>query len=176
MNLALYTFGIFIKPSEHADNDGFHRRNDPVLAEVDTTPGLIARSGYDDEPGPECWGEQVYPRFYQERGDGWSPSTLSVWRDLESLMAFTYSGLHVEALRHGRQWFEKPQWPPLVCWWVKESHTPTWAEAIVRHEHLHDHGASPYAFNFKTPFDDDGGKMEIDRQRVKSIINHPAAG
>ena len=68
--------------------------------------------------GPQSWGEQVYPRFYVERGDGWSPSTLSLWRDLTALMAFSYSGIHAEAMRHGREWFVKPTWPGYVLWWV----------------------------------------------------------
>ena len=48
---------------------------------------------------------QVYPRFYVENGDGRWSSTLSLWVDIESLMAFTYSGIHAEALRHASDWF-----------------------------------------------------------------------
>ena len=77
--LALYTFGIFKKPSDATANDGFHLRNDPILELVDRSPGMIARSGYEGDPGPASWGKQVYPRFYVEQGDGYSPSTLSVW-------------------------------------------------------------------------------------------------
>ena len=150
---ALYTFGIFLQPSEHVDNDGFHARNDPILMAVERAAGFIARSGYADEPGPDCWGTQVYPRFYNERGDGWSPSTLSLWTDLASIKAFTYRGLHAEALAHGRQWFRKPEWPPYVIWWVDGAHVPDWSEAVARHEHLHDHGPTPTAFNLKSPFD-----------------------
>ncbi|GAN79068.1 hypothetical protein Aam_016_038 [Acidocella aminolytica 101 = DSM 11237] len=49
-----------------------------------------------------------YPKFYVDRGDGWSPVTLSLWRDLEAAFAFTYFGLHATALRRERVWFEKP--------------------------------------------------------------------
>ena len=164
-HLALYNFGIFAKPSADKANDGFHRRNDPILNLVDQTPGLVALSGYDGEAGPASWGKQVYPRFYVEQGDGYSPSTLSVWRDLESLFAFSYFGLHAEALAHGREWFKKPAWPPYVLWWVTVGEKPTWAEAVVRHEHLHDFGPSIFAFNFKNAFDAEGRAIEVDRAR-----------
>ncbi len=109
MRAALFTFGVFREPSEHPVNQGFHARNDPVLAAVEQSGGFIARSVYDDDPGPGSWGEQVYPDFYVERGDGWSPETLSLWEDLESIAAFTYHGLHAEALRLGREWFVTPE-------------------------------------------------------------------
>src|SRR5262245_42473400 len=82
-----------------------HDRNDRNFRAAESSDGFIARSGYDGEPGPESCGKQVFPRFYVERGDGWSPSTLSLWRDLELPMAFTYAGIHAEAMRYGREWF-----------------------------------------------------------------------
>lgn len=40
------------------------------------------------EPGPASWGDQVFPRFHTENGDGWAPSTLSLWRDLRRCLRF----------------------------------------------------------------------------------------
>ncbi|MBS3649579.1 DUF3291 domain-containing protein [Pseudaminobacter sp. 19-2017] len=168
--VALYTFGIFRAPATDAANQGFHDRNDRNLLAVERSEGFIARSGYDEEPGPESWGKQVFPRFYVERGDGWSPSTLSLWKNLESPMAFAYAGIHAEALRHGREWFTKPVWPPYVLWWVGSDHVPTWVEAVARHEHLHDLNPSPSAFDFKTPFDEHGRPTTVDRDAVKGNI------
>ena len=168
-NVALYTFGVFAAPSEDPINDGFHERNDPILAAVDQAPGLIARSGYDDEPGPPCWGEQVFPEFYIEKGDGWSPSTLSLWTDLESAFAFSYNGLHAEALAHGRDWMVRPKWPPYALWWVADGHQPDWQEAVARHRQLHETGPTPFSFNFKSPFDGSDQVTQIDRDRVKAI-------
>jgi hypothetical protein len=167
---ALYTFGVFRAPSNDPVNHGFHDRNDRNFSAAQASEGFIARSGYVDEPGPESWGEQVFPRFYTERGDGWSPSTLSLWRDLESPMAFSYAGIHSEALKHGRDWFLKPEWPPYVLWWVDLDHTPQWSEAIARHEHLHDHRATPFAFDFKSPYDEDDRPTAVDLEKVKRIM------
>lgn len=168
-HLALYTFGIFKKPAADPANDGFQLRNDPLLKRVDQSPGIIARSGYANEAGPESWGIQVYPRFYTEQGDGFSPSTLSVWRDLESVFAFTYFGLHAEALAHGREWFKRPEWPPYVLWWINAGEQPTWVEAVLRHEYLHDHRPSAFAFNFKNAYDAKGKNVTLDQAFAKLI-------
>ena len=172
-HLALYTFGIFKKPAADVANDGFHLRNDPLLKLVDQTHGMITRSGYANESGPESWGTQVYPRFYIEQGDGFSPSTLSIWRDLESVFAFTYFGLHAEALAHGRAWFKKPEWPPYVLWWIEAGEQPTWTDSVLRHEHLHDTGPSAFAFNFKNAFDAKGKSVTLDHALAKLIAAKP---
>lgn len=169
MPLALYTFGLFISPADDKANAGFHELNDPIFELVDQAEGLIARSGYASDPGPEPWGEEVYPEFYQERGDGWSPATLSLWDDMESLFSFTYFGFHAEALKRGQEWFQKPQWPPLVMWWHSGDPVPTWAEGVQRHDHLHRHGSSPIAFTFKEPFDENGKALRIDKVRIQEL-------
>lgn len=184
--IALYTFGIFARPSADPANDGFHARNDANLAAAEASAGFIARSGYDGDPGPASWGAHCYPRFYTGT-DAHSPSTLSLWRDLEAPFAFTYHGLHAEALSHGRDWFAKPilpptlhraakpAWPPYVLWWVAQDHVPNWREAVERLEHLHDHGATAHAFDWKTPFDADGAPCSIDRARIKLIAERNKA-
>jgi hypothetical protein len=173
--IALYTFGIFAKPSADPANDGFHARNEANLAAAEASAGFIARSGYDSDPGPASWGAHAYPRFYTG-SDGYSPSTLSLWTDLESPFAFTYHGLHAEALSHGRDWFARPilpparpAWPPYVLWWVAADHVPGWREGVARLEHLHDHGASVRAFSWQTPFDAEGRPYRIDRSAVKDL-------
>ena len=140
MLLALYTFGQFRRMATAPENDGFHARNDANFAAAEASAGFVARSGYADEPGPESWGPQVYPRFHVERGDGRAPS-LSPWIDIEAAMAFSYGDIHADAVRHGRAWFVEPEWPPYAAWWTDDR--PTWSEAIVRHEHLADFGSTP---------------------------------
>lgn len=173
MRLALYTFGIFARPSADPVNDGFHARNDINLAAAELSDGFIARSGYDSDPGPPSWGAHAYPRFYTG-SDSYSPSTLSLWADLESPMAYTYSGVHAEALARGREWFLKPAppplkpaWPPYVLWWVDDNHTPSWQEAVARHEYLHDHDSSARAFHWQAPFDASGRPAVLDRVLVR---------
>lgn len=167
MPLALYTFGVFARPADDPANDGFHDLNDLIFRTVDAAEGLIARSGYASDPGPASWGPEVYPNFYQERGDGWSPATLSLWTNLESLFSFVYFGLHGVALKRGREWFQKPNWPPYVLWWHEDLTHPTWAAAVRRHQQLHDLGPTRAAFDFKEPFDETGAPTRLDRARVR---------
>lgn len=168
-HLAIYNFNNFRERSEAPINQGFHDRNALNFSAAELSEGFVARSGYDDEPGPSSWGEQVFPRFYVEKGDGYAPSTISLWRDLSSLYAFSCSGIHTDALRNARQWFERHEWPPYVLWWVTKGHIPTWSEGVERLEHLHDHGPSLIAFNFKQAFDPDGNPTKIDREAVQRL-------
>jgi hypothetical protein len=106
-----------------------------------------------------------------ENGDGRAPSTLSLWVDIESLMAFTYSDIHAEALRHAFDWFVPKTWPPYVLWWVTDDHRPDWQEAIGRFELLHDRGPAADAFNFKSPFDTTGRPTVLDKEAVRLLAN-----
>ena len=74
----------------------------------------------------------------------------SVWKNIESIQDFTYSGVHREVLVRRRDWFEKQDTPSMVLWNVKLGFTPTIDEAKKRLEHLREHGPSSYAFNFRT--------------------------
>jgi hypothetical protein len=174
MRLAIYNFGMFRERADSPANQGFRDREQPNFVAAERAPGFIARSGYAGEPGPPSWGEQVYPRFYVERGDGWSPATLSLWQDLVSLMAFTYFGIHAEALGRAREWFVEQRWPPCVLWWVAVAHFPSWKEAVDRFEHLHDHGPTPTAFSFQVAFDEQGLPTAIDRRSVAQLARRVA--
>jgi hypothetical protein len=171
MHLAVYNFGMFREPAESPSNQGFHDREPATFDAAERAPGFIGRAGYASEPDRESWGEQVFPRFYVERGDGGAPSTLSLWANIESLMAFAYSGLHAEALRHASDWFTPKRWPPYVLWWVAQSRRPDWREAVARFERLHDRGPTPEAFTFKSPFDRHGHPTAIDKALVRRLAN-----
>ena len=168
--LAVYTFEVFRQPAESPVNQGFYDRNERNFRAAELSLGFVARSGYADEPGPDSWGVQVYPRFYVERGDGWSPSTLSLWSDLAEAMAYSYGPIHAEAMRHARDWFVPATWPPYVLWWTEPGAPPEWSEAVRRHAFLHDRGPTAEAFDFKTPFDAQGQPTSIDRAALKRLI------
>ena len=168
-SLAIYNFGMFTKPSEHPANHDWHMREGPIFDRLAKAPGFIARSGYDDDiHGVKSWGTQVFPRFHEERGDGWAPATISLWENLETLFEFTYKGLHQEAFVRGKQWMVRGDWPPYVLWWVKHDHQPNWAEGVERFEYLHDHGPTAKAFNFKHPFDADGSAVGLKHRGLEA--------
>ncbi|HEX5935246.1 MAG TPA: DUF3291 domain-containing protein [Pseudorhizobium sp.] len=167
IRLAIYNFGLFVAPYESMEVRGFRAREPLNFQAAERSQGFMGRSGYPGEPGPRSWGPQVFPRFIQGSGFQTAPSSLSLWVDLESLMAFSYSGVHADALKHARVWQAERRWPALVLWWT--DHRPDWTEAVQRFEHLHDHGAGPHAFHFKNPYDPHDSPVSIDRVRVREL-------
>ncbi len=174
--LGMYNFGLHVAPYDAPEVQGFLRREPFNFAAAERASGFVARSGYEGEPGPKSWGIQVFPRFIEGSGHDSGPSSLSVWADIESLMAFSYAGVHAEALKNARNWNTRNDWPPLVLWWIEAGRLPDWAQAAERLEWLHDHGAGPRAFTFKQAYGPDGAPLEIDRDRVKALIEANAPG
>ena len=171
----MYNFGLHVAAYESAAVEGFRLREAANFEAAARASGFIGRSGYAGEPGTVCWGEQVFPRFIEGSGFTTAPSSLSVWVDIESLMAFTYSGVHADALKGARHWNVRQSWPPLVLWWVEAGVVPRWQDGVERLEHLHDYGASSRAFSFKQPYGPNGQPFEIDRARIKAIVALNAA-
>ncbi|THV22512.1 DUF3291 domain-containing protein [Peteryoungia ipomoeae] len=166
-HLAIYNFGIHVDEFGSEAVQGFSLREPANFKAAERAPGFIARSGYDGEPGPPSWGPQVFPRFLAERGGGAAVSSLSLWRDIESLMAFAYTGVHANALKYARRWNVVQDWPPLVMFWVAAGHRPDWQEGVARFEMLVDQGCGPQCFTFKQAYSPDGAPAVIDRSLVK---------
>ena len=120
------------------------------------------------------WGDLVYPRFFDRTRHDGAVATLSLWRTLESVNAFAYSGVHGESLRHRLEWFITPQWPSYTAWWVADDHLPDWYEASERLEQLHDHGPSPLAFDFRHAFGPDHEPVTVRRDVVREIVGRAA--
>jgi hypothetical protein len=115
----------------------------PVNAAADASPGFVWRLA--DETGTGATNIRAFD-------DETMLVNLTVWSDAEALGAFVFrhSG-HAEALRRRRDWFERPDAPMVVLWWVEDGHIPDVAEAAERLEHLRAHGPTPYAFPFTLP-------------------------
>lgn len=168
-HLAIYNFGIHVDASESVAVRGFALREPMNFAAAERAPGFVARSGYKGVPGPRSWGSLVFPRFLTEQSEGAGVSSLSLWRDIESLMAFTYTGVHADALKHARYWNVAQKWPPMVLFWEPAGRRPDWQEGAKRLEMLSDHGSGPQGFTFKEPYDPDGRPSEIDRALMKQL-------
>jgi hypothetical protein len=176
MRVAFTTFAILLEPYGHARVQEFDDRTPHVFRAAEESPGFVARAVELDQLGGSnftrdwgAWGAFDVPRFYtlgREAGNDQRASTLSVWRDLQSVFDFVYSGLHLSALKERESWFKKPEWPTYACWWIDDAHIPTWREACNKLEHLHDHGASPHAFDFRTCFDAAGRPATLKRSFI----------
>ena len=128
-----------------------------VNAAAETAPGFVWR--LKDESGASS----SYVRAYDDER---LLVNLSVWESVDALRAYTYAAPHVEIFRRRGEWFEPHQGPSLVLWWIAAGHVPTVQEATERLEHLTAHGASPYAFTFRTAADRHGiGIGDVARER-----------
>ena len=87
-HLAIYNFGIHLAPYEAPEVEGFRVREPLNFEAASRSSGFVARSGYNGVEGPPSWGVQVFPRFLVGSGHESGPSSLSLWADIESLMAF----------------------------------------------------------------------------------------
>ena len=85
-------------------------------------------------------------------GDDLMAINMSVWESLGSLQQFVYRSGHVETLRARKQWFEPIEGPILVLWWIPAGEIPTVTDARERLRHLAEHGPTPHAFTFRSPF------------------------
>ena len=173
--VAFFTFGILHEAQGHPRVQGFYDQIARNFETAEQSDGFIGRSQLNPETGEHSWGERVHPRFFHEGVHAQDPRTLSLWEDLESVFAFAYAGMHGQALHQRQEWFLPPAWPTYVAWWVPDEHTPDWHEAIERHEHLHDHGPSPYAFDFTQPFGPDQHPMVLNRALVQAKIARNAS-
>jgi Domain of unknown function (DUF3291) len=168
-HLAIYNFGVHVDASDSTAVRGFVLREPMNFAAAERAPGFVARSGYKGVPGPRSWGPLIFPRFLAQHGDATGVSSLSLWRDIESLMAFTYTGVHADALKHARHWNVAQEWPPMVLFWVPVGRRPEWQDGANRLEMLFDHGSGPQCFTFKEPYDPEGRPVEIDRSLMKQL-------
>ncbi len=165
MRLAFMTFGVLREPWGSPGVRGFEDRLDATFAASDRAPGLLDRydddiddfTMPDDDPRWGRWGPyrlpSVYPGVVTDLASTREAVTLSIWRDIDSVFAFAYGGLHIEALRRRSDWFEARRWPTYVAWWIGDDDQPTWAEATARLDRLHAEGPTPEAFDFHRPFD-----------------------
>ena len=76
-------------------------------------------------------------------------STLSVWEDAASLMAFVHKTLHQRFMARAADWFEPGDRSHLVMWPVAVGHRPTLAEGLERFRQWQAEGDTPMAFGAK---------------------------
>lgn len=107
-----------------------------------TKSGLIEVFSPEGVPFPE---ETV-------KGNGSPILTLTIWRSLQSLYRFTYSGQQMQALRDSSP--EKHL--SYVVWWTEKVKDVSWEEAFRRYNYYIQHGSTPFAFDYKHAFDEKG--------------------
>lgn len=132
----------------------FAARVPSVFETAERAPGFVCRGKSQqtvDASGHLVkLGYDAVPVFYPD--PALVIQTLSVWRDIESVRAYVYSGGHLEALRKRADWMVKTVYPQYVLWRRPGADTPLYAEGVARLEHLHAHGPTANAFTFVQRF------------------------
>lgn len=120
---------------------------DEVNAEADRAPGFVWRLQTEDGNATAV------------RGFGWDAGdshgvivNLTVWRDVEALAEYVFSGRHLEIMRRRRTWFQRAAEATTALWWVPAGTLPTTDDAEHRVRLLRVHGATPAAFTFRHLF------------------------
>ena len=147
--LAQVNIGRFRAPLEDPIMEAFRTQLDPINALADRSPGFVWRLQTED-------GNATAIRPYAD--DSLMAINMSVWESLEALQQFVYKSGHVGTLRARKQWFEEIDGPILVLWWIPAGHIPTVPEAQERLQYLKEHGPTPHAFTFRTPFSAPGAQ------------------
>ena len=141
-HLAQYNIGRMLHDLDDPEMADFVARLDEVNALADRSPGFVWRLAGDA-------GNATALRPYD---DDRILINMSVWRSVEDLFAFAYRSDHRALLRGRRRWFERPEAPHLVLWWVPAGHIPSVAEGYAKLEELRAGGPSAAAFTFDQRF------------------------
>lgn len=145
--VSIYTVGRLNHPYDHPASHEFYEMGYKVMRQASVSGHLIEEFSSDGVPFPE-----------EAKGKGYPVLTLTVWKNLQSLYRFTYSGKHSQALRNRNKWIEPHQekQPTYVVWWTEKVKDVSWEEAFRRYNYYIQHGPTPFAFDFKHAFDEKG--------------------
>lgn len=141
-HLAELNWGVLKHDWDDPRVSGFTQAIEAVNAVAARSPGFIWRldnEAMEAEQLDEAGAFGGHPRV---------ASTLSVWRDAESLRSFVFDTVHKRFLNRGAEWFEPDQRAFMVLWWVPAGTRPTVAEGLDRHRHCSRHGDSDHAFGW----------------------------
>lgn len=75
---------------------------------------------------------------------------MSVWASVEDLRHYVYKTAHVKMLRDKDAWIEHFDRAHLALWWIPVGSVPTIGESAERLRSIYEHGATSYAFDFRT--------------------------
>jgi len=149
--VAIYTVGRLKHSYEHPASREFFEVGNEVIRQAAKTGDLIKEFS----PSRVLFPEKAI------KGEGPPILTLTVWKNLQTLYRFTYSGHHMNALRERNKWFDSLQarQPNYVVWWTEKVTDVSWKEAFKRYDFYIQHGPAPFAFDFKSTFDEFGEKI-----------------
>ncbi|ALC91726.1 hypothetical protein AM500_19520 [Bacillus sp. FJAT-18017] len=148
--ISIFTYGKLNHPYDHPASRDFYEMGYKVMRQAYVSGYLIEEFSSDRVSFPE-------------ETKGYPVLTLTVWKNLDALYRFTYSGKHSQALRNRSRWVEQYQEKhfPYVVWWSENVKDVSWEEAFKRYNYYLQHGSTPFAFDFKHAFDEKGETYKL---------------
>jgi hypothetical protein len=147
--VSIFTVGRLEYPYEHPVSRDFYEIGYKVMRQANGTGNLVMEFSPNEAPP---FPEHLY------KGEGYPILTLTVWKNLQTLYRFTYSGRHKQAIQNRIEWIEPypEKQPTYVLWWTEKIKDVSWEEAYRRYKYYIQHGPSSFAFDYKAAFDKDG--------------------
>ena len=142
--LAEFNIARLSHPLDDVESAEFVAALEPVNAIAEATPGFVWR--LTDDVGLSS----TYVTM-PEIDDPLVIVNCSVWADLESLQHFVTKSGHGSYLRRRRDWFEPPEGPSTVCWWIPADIIPDLSDAHRRLVHLRENGPSETGWPLTKP-------------------------
>ncbi|MHC0054034.1 DUF3291 domain-containing protein [Actibacterium sp. D379-3] len=141
-HLAELNFGTLKYGWDDPRTKGFVEGLDLVNGLAEASDGFIWRLGDDDMDQAQNDAAGVFG------GDPNTASTLSVWRDVESLEHFVWNTVHRRFYERKAEWYDVAGNGNFVMWWVPAGHRPTLTEGMARFRHWQAHGNTDHAFGW----------------------------
>ena len=152
MHLAQMNIATALVDLDHPQMADFMNNLDRVNALAEAAPGFVWRLKGEGNNATDVKVTSD-PRFIVN---------MSVWQSAEALFDFVYRSDHRAVMVRRREWFEKPDGPYQVLWWVNEGSRPTTEEGLARLRYYAEHGPTPYAFGFQRIFpESEAGPLDL---------------
>jgi len=154
--VAIFTTGPTLMPLNTSKMRPLVATTMRIFKTITAQDGYLAHAEPTHDPQP-LWGEWTIPKVWENRQhDGDLLQTLSLWRDLESLMRFAYRGIHGKSIRRSGEWFKDTGYKNHVIWWVADDDYPTWKDGATRYDRIITDGITSDNFNVTQLYDSAG--------------------
>ncbi len=127
-------------PMEDTRMSDFVNNIPSINSLAEKSPGFVWR-----------WMEDANPRVEKIFGDRALVVNMSVWKNRDALLHFTYKTRHASIYKRRKEWFSKLEDSHVACWYTREIEISL-EEAKKRLDYLSRQGETPFAFTLKTEY------------------------
>lgn len=167
--IAMLTTGPLLENLDAEKFAEFEELSGKIFEQFGIDEGAISHTGgISEEASSDLWGKWAVPEIYQKAAEtSYVIQTISIWQDLESMVAFSYHGIHAQGLKRKYEWVQKLSRPNHVIWWIDDEHQATWSEGVERYNRIIKNDPAPDAFNTRSLYDTQGEPVKLNQGIIK---------